>query len=710
MYWRRLGGLLLALILFAAPCASCGGSGNGDGSSRGSGPIRIGVMLPLTGRDAVGYKAPLEWARDNVNAAGGIGGRRLELVYGDIGRRPLGAVVRRLVGDDSIAAVIGPDNSEDARKVVSTFFNKHKLIVTPSATAADLFRAFSGKQPRYFWRPVESDIAQVRTLLTMAAGGGATSVGLVTGSNEYGDTFYNWFGFLAAELGLQVRALVPYDQSSQSCERPIDQALGAAPDALIAVPDDAQQAICMANESRARGGGTRLLFPDSGQDPSLIQALGPRAEGLEGTGLAPDPSNGFAEAYTARFGEGPPPYAANAYDAVLLLAYGLDRSGGHAGRELADAISAVVAGTGPAVGWDAPGVAAALAAIQAGQAPAVSGAVGPWNFDKDSGIELVSSTYEHWVIAGGRFTVAQYLPTGETPTALQGVAAFNTPPSPGREQAAVGGGYEPGPKTGTWALLVAASDGWENYRHQADVLAQYQRLRAGGVPDDHIVVVSANDVANDKRNPNPGVVRYQVGGPNLNENVRVDYPLHGMTADRLMAILSGHESADTPKVIRSGPGDNVYVYLAGHGNQNGLYVGLGDCLAKDKYSILSPQALDDTIATMAAERRYRRMLVVADSCESGALGQNLNAPGALLISASSPVENSLSTNYDSKLETFLADEFSFQLANEEARAPSTSLDELYKHLYLNVRGSHVAAYGPAFGNTAGVSLGEFITR
>jgi glycosylphosphatidylinositol transamidase (GPIT) subunit GPI8 len=120
--------------------------------------------------------------------------------------------------------------------------------------------------------------------------------------------------------------------------------------------------------------------------------------------------------------------------------------------------------------------------------------------------------------------------------------------------------------------------------------------------------------------------------------------------------------------------------------------------------------LDDTIATMAAERRYRRMLVVADSCESGALGQSLNAPGALLISASSPVENSLSTNYDSKLETFLADEFSFQLANQETRAPGSSLDDLYKHLYLNVRGSHVAAYGPAFGNTAAVSLGEFITR
>jgi hypothetical protein len=30
-------------------------------------------------------------------------------------------------------------------------------------------------------------------------------------------------------------------------------------------------------------------------------------------------------------------------------------------------------------------------------------------------------------------------------------------------------------------------------------------------------------------------------------------------------------------------------------------------------------------------------------------------------------------------------------------------------MYLNVRGEHVAAYGPAFGNTGAVSVGEFVT-
>ena len=40
-----------------------------------------------------------------------------------------------------------------------------------------------------------------------------------------------------------------------------------------------------------------------------------------------------------------------------------------------------------------------------------------------------------------------------------------------------------------WAVLVAGSKGWDNYRHQADVCHAYQVLHEHGVDDDHIVVV-----------------------------------------------------------------------------------------------------------------------------------------------------------------------------------------------------------------------------
>jgi glycosylphosphatidylinositol transamidase (GPIT) subunit GPI8 len=340
----------------------------------------------------------------------------------------------------------------------------------------------------------------------------------------------------------------------------------------------------------------------------------------------------------------------------------------------------------------------------------VSGAVGPWRFDRRSGIELVSSTYEHWKVAGGRFTVAGYLNTANAPTAQAGLSEGTATPSSGTAAAAVGGAYQPPAKTGTWALLVAASDGWDNYRHQADVLAQYQRLRANGVPADHIVVVMANDIADNTRNSPKGTVRYTVDGPNLDVGVHADYSPTTLSADQLMGVLSGQAGPATPKVIGSGPGDDVFVYMAGHGNDNGLYLGLGQPVPSTttNYSVLTPAALDGTIATMAAQHRYRRVLVALEACQSGTFGQPLRAPGALLLTAAGPTEDSLSANYDPHLGTWLADQFSYQLWLAES-PPTLTMDRLYERVFLNVAGSHVRAYGPNFGDPATVSVGEFLT-
>src|SRR3954452_19581185 len=60
---------LLVTVLLAPTLVACSSGG-------GSGPLRISVMLPLTGPAARGYQGPLEWARDNINAGGGVRGRR----------------------------------------------------------------------------------------------------------------------------------------------------------------------------------------------------------------------------------------------------------------------------------------------------------------------------------------------------------------------------------------------------------------------------------------------------------------------------------------------------------------------------------------------------------------------------------------------------------------------------------------------------------
>ncbi len=50
-----------------------------------------------------------------------------------------------------------------------------------------------------------------------------------------------------------------------------------------------------------------------------------------------------------------------------------------------------------------------------------------------------------------------------------------------------------------WALLVAGSNGWENYRHQSDVCHAYQILHKNGIPDSNIVVMMYDDIANNSQ-------------------------------------------------------------------------------------------------------------------------------------------------------------------------------------------------------------------
>lgn len=46
-----------------------------------------------------------------------------------------------------------------------------------------------------------------------------------------------------------------------------------------------------------------------------------------------------------------------------------------------------------------------------------------------------------------------------------------------------------------WAVLVAGSKGWYNYRHQADVCHSYQILHKYGIPDSNIIVMMYDDLA-----------------------------------------------------------------------------------------------------------------------------------------------------------------------------------------------------------------------
>ena len=57
-----------------------------------------------------------------------------------------------------------------------------------------------------------------------------------------------------------------------------------------------------------------------------------------------------------------------------------------------------------------------------------------------------------------------------------------------------------------WVVLVAGSNGYWNYRHQADVCHAYQIVHKHGIPDENIIVMMYDDIANNRENPEKGQV------------------------------------------------------------------------------------------------------------------------------------------------------------------------------------------------------------
>ena len=66
-----------------------------------------------------------------------------------------------------------------------------------------------------------------------------------------------------------------------------------------------------------------------------------------------------------------------------------------------------------------------------------------------------------------------------------------------------------------WAVLVAGSNGWYNYRHQADICHAYQVLHEHGVPNDNIIVMMFDDIAHNEENPTKGVIINRPNGTDV---------------------------------------------------------------------------------------------------------------------------------------------------------------------------------------------------
>ncbi|KAL9668182.1 hypothetical protein QQ045_002557 [Rhodiola kirilowii] len=173
--------------------------------------------------------------------------------------------------------------------------------------------------------------------------------------------------------------------------------------------------------------------------------------------------------------------------------------------------------------------------------------------------------------------------------------------------------------TGTrWAVLVAGSSGYGNYRHQADVCHAYQILKKGGLKDENIVVFMFDDIANNELNPRPGVIINHPNGSDVYAGVPKDYTGQQVTAENLYAVLLGDKSAvkgGSGKVVNSKPEDRIFIYYSDHGGPGVLgmpnmpYLYAGDFI--------------EVLKKKHEAKGYKEMVMYVEACESGSVFEGM---------------------------------------------------------------------------------------
>jgi len=169
----------------------------------------------------------------------------------------------------------------------------------------------------------------------------------------------------------------------------------------------------------------------------------------------------------------------------------------------------------------------------------------------------------------------------------------------------------------TWAILIASSYGYWNYRHQSDIFHAYQTLTRNGIKPSNIIVFAYDDIVNDPNNPFPGSVFNAPSNTtpyDVYKGIKIDYKGKDVNPSNFLNVLKGNSSAGLTRVLNSTNQDNVFIYFSDHGVSGGLMFPNSQYLWADQ--------LIETLQYMYKKNMYKKLVFYLEACKSGSIFQN----------------------------------------------------------------------------------------
>jgi branched-chain amino acid transport system substrate-binding protein len=298
-------------------------------------PIKMGTVLRLSigAEHGIPCRRGVEMAVAEVNKAGGINGRQVELIVEDEKDSPAASVnaVQKLINVDKVIGMVGPMTSGDVMAATKIADEAKVVIITPTATTPKLSGAAA-----YVYRGCSRIDTQAKVLTDYVAKNWKPKTVAILFSNEpYGKGCAEFFGKDFEKLGIKVVAQESFMRGSRDFKAQLTTIKAANPDILF-IPGYTPETAPAAAQARQLGMNQKILGVYGDMDPVYIQLAGKAADGhVIGVEYDEDydtPKNkAFKAAYYELAKKNNDPenimFAALSYDAASMILEGMKKGG-----------------------------------------------------------------------------------------------------------------------------------------------------------------------------------------------------------------------------------------------------------------------------------------------------------------------------------------------------------------------------------------------
>jgi branched-chain amino acid transport system substrate-binding protein len=304
-------------------------------------PIRIGGMFETSGSIASLGTQGLEGATialQQINAAGGINGRQLELVQINTESDETKTVTaaKRLIERENVAAIVGPHGSGECMAMLDVIQRGQIPMI---CNGASMKIAGPAKDRKWVFSATSTDAALITIEIRHMKSNGIRTVVLINTDSGFGVSGREQWERLLPANGLTLAIQETFGNSDQDVTPQMTKIKSSGAQATVLWASGPAQAIALKNY-RQLGINLPIYLPNGATDPNLSRLAGAAVNGVLFSNskltiweLLPDSDpqkalfRTFVNDFQAKYGRAPTGFAGNGYDSVRVIAAAIAKVG-----------------------------------------------------------------------------------------------------------------------------------------------------------------------------------------------------------------------------------------------------------------------------------------------------------------------------------------------------------------------------------------------